>query len=139
MTRKQYNLAFEAQEEFKKLYPEAKVVVTFNHYTKLPEFMVLLNNGGWSFSMHRREEYVTKTNDWGVTWNQPTGNKYVELSATFDPTTKDSGNGMIVSGAHNVFELPKSSFIEKLPRVNFDKYIEFTKQVLGKVMEPAAV
>lgn len=120
MTTAQHKLAFETQQELKELAPAVDWRVTYNHYTKLPEFTAI-KDGGVQFSMYKRERYE----------NYRQVEKFVELSATYDNTTHDSTTGMIVSGAHAFDALPKAEVKAKLERVNFKKYIEFVKANLG--------
>lgn len=130
MTIKQKNEAMQALDELKALAPSVKWAMTWNYYTKLPEFEAL-KDGGVKFSMFTRErrEIVTQAN--GIKYPRYTGEKYTQLEATHDPTTKDNGNGMIVSGAHDFDKLPRPTITKEIPRKNFKAYIQFVKDNLG--------
>lgn len=130
MTTAQKTLAMETLEELKKLAPTVDWKMTWNYYTKLPEYTAI-KDGGVQFDMFRRERREIVTNEYGVTYPRYTGEKFVELSATVDRTTHESDTGMIVSGAHDFDKLPKSSIKVEIPRVDFKKYIQFIKDNLG--------
>jgi hypothetical protein len=130
MTQAQEKLTTETLKELKQLAPSVEWHVTWNYYSKLPEFTAI-KDGGVKFDMWKRErrEIVTQAN--GIKYPRYTGEKYVELSATVDRTTKDNGNGLIVSGAHNFDALPKSNIKVEIPRIDFKKYLQFIKDNLG--------
>lgn len=130
MTLKQQTEANQALADLKELAPAVRWAMTWNYYTKLPEFEAL-KDGGVKFSMYTRDRREIVTNEYGVTYPKYTGEKYTELSATHDPTTKDNGNGMIVSGAHDFDKLPRASVTKEIPRKNFKAYIQFVKDNLG--------
>lgn len=130
MTTKQKTEAMQAHEELKALVPGVKWAMTWNYYTKLPEFEAL-KDGGVKFSMYTRERREIVTQDNGIKYPRYTGEKYTELTATHDPTTKDNGNGMIVSGAHDWDKLPRATVTQEIPRKNFKAYIQFVKDNLG--------
>lgn len=130
MTQAQHKLATETLEELKKLAPTVDWRMTWNYYSKLPEYTAI-QDGGVKFDMWKRErrEIVTQNN--GIKYPRYTGEKYAELSATVDRTTHESGTGMIVSGAHDWDKLPQSNIKEEIPRMDFKKYIAFIKANLG--------
>ena len=130
MTQAQKKLAIDTLKELEELAPNVKWAMTWNYYTKLPEFIATGARGGVSFDMFKRERMERITQENGITYNRYSGEKYAELSATVDATTKDEG-GVIVSGAHNFDALPKATITKELPRVNFKKYIQFIKDNLS--------
>lgn len=130
MTTKQRDLATATLAELKALAPSVTWHVTYNYYTKLPEFTAI-KDGGVQFSMYKRErrEVVTQAN--GIQYPRYTGEKYAEMTATIDATTHEANTGVIVSGAHSVFDLPKANISKELPRINFAAYLQFIKDNLG--------
>lgn len=130
MTTAQKTQAMTALEELKTLKPNVKWAMTWNYYTKLPEFQAI-KDGGVSFSMFTRERREIVTQDNGIKYPRYTGEKYTQLEATHDPTTRDNGNGMIVSGAHDFDKLPRPTVKQEIPRKNFKAYIQFVKDNLG--------
>jgi hypothetical protein len=129
MTTKQLTESKAALAELQTLAPGVEWHVTYNYYTKLPEFSAI-KDGGVKFDMYKRERRQIVTNEYGVTYPRYTGEKYVELSATYDYSTRDTGN-MIVSGAHSWNELPKAEVKKEIPRVSFKQYLDFVKANLG--------
>lgn len=129
MTTAQKSQAMEALQELEALAPGVEWHVTYNWYTKLPEFMAM-KDGSVSYSMYKQERRLIVKNEYNVTYTRYTGEKYAELKATYDSTTRES-NGMLVSGAHNVFELPQAEVTLEMPRLNFRKYVQFVKDNLG--------
>lgn len=130
MTQSQHKLATETLEELRKLAPGVAWHMTWNYYSKLPEYSAV-KNGGVKFDMWKRERREIVTQDNGIKYPRYTGEKYCELSATVDATTRDNGNGLIVSGTHDFDKLPKSNIRVELPRIDFKKYIQFIKDNLG--------
>jgi hypothetical protein len=143
MTTNQLKQAREFQQ---KLEAEGyNVRITYNHYTKLPAFTVLIKGGGGlEFSMYKREEREIITQENGIKYPRYTGRKYAALEATLDHTTHESDTGMIVSGAHDFDKLPKATHKKQLERVDFKKYLEFVEEILAlehdtiKTLEEAA-
>lgn len=130
MTTSQRAEAIKALEELKTLSPSVKWVMTWNYYTKLPEFEAL-KNGGVKFAMWTKERREIVTQDNGIKYARYTGEKFTELSATYDATTKETATGMIVSGSHSFGSIPRATIKKEIPRKNFKAYIQFVKDNLG--------
>jgi hypothetical protein len=129
MTQSQQKLASDTLRELQELKPNVRWSVTWNYYTKLPEFNAI-KDGGVKYDMHKRDRWEIVTQDNGIKYPRYTGEKYAELSATVDATTKHDGKGLIVSGPHNWGALPQSRVEQELPRISFKKYLEFVKSNL---------
>lgn len=130
MTTAQQALTTATLAELKQLAPGVEWHVTWNYYSKLPEFTAI-KDGGVKFDLWKRERREIITQDNGIKYTRYTGEKYVEMSATVDRTTHKSGTGMIVSGAHDFDKLPQSNIRVEIPRINFKAYIQFIKDNLG--------
>lgn len=120
MTLAQRQQANETLKELQKLAPAVTWFVSYNYYTKLPQFSAV-KDGSVSFSMHKRERYQ----------NYKKLPNSVELDATVDPAAKLTDTGLLVSGTYDIFKMPKASITETLERVNFKKYLEFVKSNLS--------
>ena len=130
MTITQRTLAIQTLQELETLAPSVKWSMTWNYYSKLPEYTAL-KDGGVKFDMFKRERCEIITQDNGIKYPRYTGEKYAELSATVDQTTRNGGNGMIISGAHSFDKLPQANIRQEMPRIDFKKYVKFIKDNLG--------
>ena len=81
MTQAQEKMTVETLKELKQLAPSVEWHVTWNYYSKLPEFTAI-KDGGVKFDMWKRERREIVTQDNGIKYPRYTGEKYVELSAT---------------------------------------------------------
>lgn len=129
MTTAQKQLAIETLKELEALAPAVDWSMTWNYYTKLPQFTAL-KDGGVSFRMDKEERKQKVVQDNGISYIRYTGEKFALLSATVDHTTKRQG-AFVVSGAHSWDKLPKNTIEKELPRINFKAYVQFIKDNLG--------
>ena len=113
MTTNQIKLTDQTLAELKQLAPSVSWHVSYNYYTKLPQFTAI-KDGGIHYSMHKRE------------WK----GSGAELEATYDNTSRIE-NTLIVSGAHNWDKLPKPNIHKDIDRVNYNHYLQFIKDNLG--------
>lgn len=132
MTHNQAKQANETLELLRTLAPNATWHMSYNYYTKLPQFTAI-NNGGVEFSMFKREgDRIIVKQDNGITYPSYTPRPHAEMTATITDS-KITDNGMIVSNG-----VPKANIKEEMPRVNFNNYIKFIRNNLAILREIGA-
>ncbi len=116
MTNKQLSELKIVVKDLQSSYPDVKFSVSVNYYTKLADINALTDRGGYTFSMHKDWKNVTT------------------MTANFNSTTRyHEKTGFTVSSG---FGTDLATL--KLERVNFAKFLAFTKEQAEAIFSPVA-